>query len=85
MPVRQRALINLVFNMGDHGLDEFVQFRAALQAQNYAEAGAQLEASRWWSEVGARGPRVQWMIVHGTVPSDEPAPAPVSVSSEATS
>jgi GH24 family phage-related lysozyme (muramidase) len=77
-PIRQRALINLVFNMGDHGLDEFVNFRAALEADNYAEAGAQLEASNWWNEVGKRGPRVQWMIVNGTVPSDEPAPAPVA-------
>jgi hypothetical protein len=79
-PVRQRALINLCQNMGDHGLDEFVQFRAALEAQNYAEAGAQLEASRWWGQVGVRGPRVQHMIVTGTVPSDEPPPAPLAVS-----
>ena len=77
-PVRQRALINLVFNMGDHVLDEFVHFRASLEAGLYATAGAQLEESNWWSEVGVRGPRVQWMIVNGTVPSDEPAPAPVT-------
>ena len=77
-PVRQRALINLCFNMGDRVLDEFTQFRAALEAENYAAAGAALEASAWWGQVGARGPRVQWMIVHGTVPADEPAPVATS-------
>jgi hypothetical protein len=79
-PIRQRALINLVFNMGDHGLDEFVLFRAALQAGNYAEAGAQLEQSNWWNEVGQRGPRVQFMIINNEVPADEPAPAPLPAS-----
>lgn len=77
-PVRQRALLNLVFNMGDHTLDEFKLFCAALQAQNWAAAGADLQNSLWWKQVGVRGPRVQWMIVNGTVPADEPALAPVA-------
>ena len=84
-PVRQRGVLNLCFNMGDRVLDEFVNFRAALEAGDYAAAGAALEASNWWKEVGVRGPRVQWMIVNGTVPADEPAPVPATAATELTS
>jgi lysozyme len=73
--VRQRALLNLVFNLGEHGLDEFHMLCAAMQAGQWTAAGLDLENSRWWTQVGVRGPRVQHMIVTGTVPSDEPAPA----------
>jgi lysozyme len=74
-PIRQRAVINLLFNMGDHTLDEFVHFRACLQAGEYAEAGAELEESNWWFEVKQRAQRIQFMIIHDAVPPDEPAPA----------
>jgi lysozyme len=74
--VRQRALLNLVFNMGDRGLDQFKQFNSAIKTGAWNSAGADLQNSRWWGEVGQRGPRVQFMIIHGAVPADEPAPAP---------
>jgi lysozyme len=74
-PIRQRAIINLLFNMGEHTLDEFTHFRDDLQAGEYAEAGAELEESNWWFEVKQRAQRIQFMIIHDAAPPDEPAPA----------
>lgn len=57
-PGKQRVMINLCFNMGWVGLSGFVDFLAAMQAGDWFEAVVQLKCSRWWTQVGSRGPRM---------------------------
>lgn len=51
------VLVGLAFNMGIITLATFVQFLAAMERGDWTEAAAQLRASKWWNEVGERGPR----------------------------
>ncbi len=62
--VRQRALLNLTFNMGFR-LAKFVNFFSYLRQGRYELAGVALKNSRWYSQVGDRAPRVINMIVNG--------------------
>lgn len=66
--VRQAALIDLRFNLGQAGLAKFVRFLAAMTKGDYEKAGAELVASRWYSQVGRRGPRVVKMVKTGEWP-----------------
>jgi lysozyme len=50
-PVRQRALINLCFNMGINKLLGFQNFLAHSQAGNYKEATKHLLDSKWAKQV----------------------------------
>lgn len=68
--VRQRAVANLAFNVGLAGLRTFVRFIAALGAKDYAEAARELEHSRWFGQVGTRGPRLVKMIETGLDPEN---------------
>jgi len=52
------VMLNLAFNMGAETLSQFVHFLAAMQAHDWAAAGAQLVSSDWYGEVGQRGPRM---------------------------
>lgn len=63
--VRQRALVNLAFNLGWR-LKEFQRFLAAMEREDYASAGQHLRASRWARQVKNRAPRIIHMIVTGT-------------------
>lgn len=54
----QRVLINLTFNMGISKLTEFPRFLEAMQQQNWDVAKAELRSSRWYFQVGDRGPRM---------------------------
>lgn len=67
-PIRQRALVDLCFNLGMAGLLEFRQTLASLERGDYAQAGQQLQASRWFRQVGLRGPRIVGMIATGREP-----------------
>lgn len=67
-PVRSRAVLNLMFNMGPTTWGHFVQFRTKLQAGDWEGAGAALRDSLWFGEVGKRGPMVWGMIVEGVDP-----------------
>jgi lysozyme len=66
-PVRQRVMVNMAFNMGIEGLEEFPMFLAAMQAGNWTAAGQDMEQSHWWNEVGERAVRLQYMVLNGTV------------------
>ena len=63
--VRQRALVNLAFNLG-WGLKQFVNFLAAMESEDYASAGRHLRASKWAEQVKNRAPRIIHMIVTNT-------------------
>ena len=62
---RQRALVNLAFNLG-WGLKRFVNFLAAMEYENYAAAGRYLRDSKWAEQVKSRAPRIIHMIVTDT-------------------
>jgi lysozyme len=55
---QQRVMINLAFNMGIDGLLSFEHFLDAMQRQDWIVAAGELQDSKWWGEVGFRGPRM---------------------------
>lgn len=63
--VRQRALLNLSFNLGPRLL-QFRRLRAACQSRDWKLAKASLENSLWYQQVKRRGPRIVHMITTGT-------------------
>lgn len=68
--VRQRAMVNLCFNLGWGGLSGFHDFLAAMQAENWQAAGRALMASEWWHQVGRRGPFIRAMVETGASAGD---------------
>lgn len=64
--VRQRALVNLTFNLGGR-LRTFTRFLDAVDEGDWPRAGRELQDSKWWGQVGDRAPRIQRMIVTGKV------------------
>ena len=64
LPEPQRSVLaDLCFNMGWPALAGFTHFLAAMQARDWSEAAAKLRDSRWWSEVGTRGPAIEGRLV----------------------
>lgn len=63
--VRQRAVIDLRFNMGLNGLKTFKKFLTAMENGDYTAAGKELRESKWFTQVAFRGPRVVKMIEKG--------------------
>jgi lysozyme len=63
---RQRALIELRFSLGMHGLLQFRWTLAHLRAGEYESAAGSLLASRWAQQVGAhRSARIATMLREG--------------------
>lgn len=63
--VRQRAMVNLAFNLGGR-LRQFVRFLAAMDRGDWNDAGQHLRASKWAKQVKRRAPRIIHMIVTDT-------------------
>jgi len=63
--VRQRAIINMIFNLGLTKLLNFKKFLGAMEAEDWEEAGKQMLDSRWAKQVGNRADRLEQMIVNG--------------------
>lgn len=66
--VRRGALIDMTVNMGWPRLSKFVKFLAAVHDFDWDNAAIEMEDSRWWNQVGSRGPRIQKMILTGEWP-----------------
>lgn len=66
--VRQRALIDLAFNVGLTRLHGFRLMLAAIESGDYEEAAKQMLTSRWASQVGQRAVRLAGMMASGRVP-----------------
>jgi GH24 family phage-related lysozyme (muramidase) len=66
--VRQAALLSLAFNLGNR-LEQFKNFLMAVRVQQWEVAAAHLQNSKWFGQVGHRGPRLVSMIHTGTYPS----------------
>lgn len=67
--VRQRALVNMAFNLGLPRLRGFVQLLDRLEAGDYPGAAAAMLESRWASQVGARATRLAAMVRTGQDPA----------------
>lgn len=65
--VRQRALCNMVFNLGIGGLLGFRNTLAAIKGGRYSDAAAGMLASKWARQVGARAIRLANMMQKGAV------------------
>ena len=64
--VRQRALVNMAFNLGGR-LGGFRQFLAAVGTQDWEGAATAMVDSLWARQVGARAVRLQHMVRTGSV------------------
>jgi lysozyme len=68
-PVRQRCLIDLCFNLGITKLYAFKRTLSALAAGEYEMAAVHLEESKWYGQVGRRGPWIVEAIRTGQEPN----------------
>ena len=66
--VRQAAILDLLFNLGESKYLKFVQFNAAMSVKDYPWAVQELQDSLWYSQVGRRGPRICSMLMTGEWP-----------------
>ena len=65
-PVRQRQMLDMGFNLGPSELIAgWPVFIHAMLVQDWPGAVAALKNSKWWGEVGYRGPRVAAAILAG--------------------
>lgn len=63
--VRQRAMLNLTFNLG-YRLADFTRFLHAAKSGDWEKAADHLTQSRWYKQVKLRGPRIVHAIRTGT-------------------
>ena len=61
----QRALANMAFNEGVHGLMGFTTFLSLIQQDQYDAAADDLAGTAWFRQVKDRGPRIQALIRQG--------------------
>jgi len=66
---RQRALLNLSFNLGGR-LARFHGFLQCVEHQQWDDAAYHLQTSLWWKQVKSRGPRIAYMIQTGSDPEN---------------
>ena len=62
---RQRALVNMAFNLGIKGLLGFINTLNLIQNGKYEEASEAMLKSKWASQVGVRAKRLSLMIKEG--------------------
>ena len=62
---RQRALVNMAFNLGVNGLMGFRDMIEALKDRDYESAAAEALASKWAGQVGIRAVRIATLIKDG--------------------
>jgi lysozyme len=67
--IRQRAMVDLCFNMGIAGLSNFRTALAAMGRDDFDAAANAFQDSAWFRQVKSRGPRVVHMIRTGTEPN----------------
>lgn len=63
--VRQGVFLNMSFNMGVGGILEFHHDLADTEAGNYIQAAADMKASAWYVQVGARAQRLCQQMITG--------------------
>ena len=68
--VRQRVVVDMVFNLGMPRFKQFQNMISAIEAGDWPEAAAQMMDSRWAKQVGARAERLRDMMETGEDSSD---------------
>ena len=63
--VRQKVVIDMVFNLGMAGFLKFEKMIRQLELRNYQEASEEMKKSKWYSQVGERGIRLVRMMATG--------------------
>ena len=53
-----RVLVNMSFNLGYPRLNKFVKMKQAIAQKNYLKAADEMKDSRWYTQVGRRGPEL---------------------------
>ncbi|MET4696708.1 glycoside hydrolase family protein [Endozoicomonas lisbonensis] len=66
-PVRQDALVNMVFNLGLPAFSGFRKMLAALQDRNFEQAAKEMLDSRWATQVHGRASELADRIERGRV------------------
>ena len=64
-PCRRAAVCDLIYNLGAAGFAKFHDTIADLKMKDYGAAAVHLEQSRWYKQVGRRGPRIVSLIRTG--------------------
>ncbi len=62
---RQRALTNMMFNLGMKKLLQFRKTRKAIEAEDFEKAADEMEDSLWYSQVGQRARELVAMVREG--------------------
>ena len=62
---RQRALVNMDFNMGWKQLSEEEDFLTAMETGDWRKAARELERSQWGRSMGVRSLRLLQLVVGG--------------------
>jgi len=65
--IRQCVLVDMAFNLGINGLLAFKRMMAALEAENYELAAAEMADSSWYVQVGNRAVRLEHMMLTGEI------------------
>lgn len=63
--VRQRVILDMVFNLGLAGLSKFTHMIAAIVAGEYVQAASHMRDSLWARQVGHRADRLAQMMATG--------------------
>jgi len=69
-PIRQRVVIDMVFNLGMPRFKQFKNMIAAIESGDWMEASNQMMDSRWAEQVGLRASRLAEMMETGEDSSD---------------
>jgi len=69
-PIRQRVVVDMVFNLGMPRFKQFKNMIAALEEGDWTEASDQMMDSRWAEQVGLRASRLATMMETGEDSSD---------------
>ena len=69
-PIRQRVVVDMVFNLGMPRFKQFQNMIAAIEAGDWMEASNQMMDSRWAQQVGLRASRLAEMMETGEDSSD---------------
>ena len=72
-PDRQRAIVNMAFQMGVAGVQTFGEMIAAIEAGDWTKAADAAMASRWARQAPARAARVTTLLEYGDTPPAMPA------------
>lgn len=67
-PARRYVLVDMVHNLGVHGLLKFRRMLECLRAGDFSGASREMLASRWREQVGQRALRLAEMMVSGDYP-----------------